>query len=65
MPSGGDGLYYFSIYLAVESDEYARFHMMRNDEVLCSAVGDHDEGDDVSNPQATCSAVTHLDEGIA
>ena len=64
VPPGGDGLYYFSTYLAVESDEYASFHMMLNGEVLCSAVGDHDEGDDVSVPQATCSATADLTEGI-
>ena len=50
VPSGGDGLYYFSIYLAVESDEHGRFQMMLNSELLCSAVGDYDEGGDPSLP---------------
>ena len=64
MPPGGGGLYYFSTYLTVESDEYARFQMMLNDEVLCSPVGDHDEGNDFSLPQGTCSATTDVSEGI-
>ena len=62
-PTGSDGLYYFSTYLVVESDEYASFHMMLNDEVFCSAIGDHDEGVDISLPQATCSATADLNEG--
>ena len=64
MPPGGGGLYYFSTYLTVESDEYARFQMMLNDEVLCSPVGDHDEGNDFSLPQGTCSATTDVSESI-
>ena len=63
VPSGGDGLYYFSIYLVVDTYTHARFHIMVNGEVLCTAVGDHSVGDDVSYPQATCSAVIHVTEG--
>ena len=41
VPSGGDGVYYFSTYLEVDYDEYGDFDMLLNDEIICTAVGDH------------------------
>ena len=64
MPSGGDGFYYFSIYLLVDSDEWGRFNIEMNGDMLCSAQTDNqstasDEG------QAACSAATYVAAGLS
>ena len=63
VPSGGDGLYYFSTYLAVFNGELGSFNVVvNNDNIICTAYGDHDIlGDDY--PQAACSAMAQLAEG--
>ena len=62
VPSGGDGFYYFSTYLLVDSDEWGRFGIQINGDVLCTVQMDQqstatDEG------QAACSAATYATEG--
>ncbi len=62
VPPGSSGLWYFSIYLLVEYGEDGAFRLLLNDELLCSAYGDHDMLKvDVST--ATCSAVVSVEEG--
>ena len=41
VPSGGDGVYYFSTYLLVDPSEYGRFDMRLNDDVICTTYPDH------------------------
>ena len=62
MPSGGDGFYYFSVYLLVHNGEYSRFDIWINGEVLCTV-----DGDQVSIPaddgQVACAAAAYAVEG--
>ena len=61
MPRGGDGYYYFSVYLTVAPTEYAYFDIEINRETICTAFGDHTETSDYSH--TSCSAVTAAAEG--
>ena len=63
MPPGGDGFYYFSVYLYVQLGEYGRFDIQINGDVLCTAQGDQQEatGD---GAQAACSAAAYALEGL-
>ena len=62
VPSGGDGWYYFYIYLRVSRQEYGYFEIAVNDEPKCTAVGNMvDSGPDTQ--QATCGVVTSLVTG--
>ena len=61
VPSGGDGLYYFSTYLLIEAAEVAYFNIVVNNVIICTAWGDQSAG--LDNPQATCSAVVYVTEG--
>ena len=63
VPPGGDGLYYFSTYLLIDDGDLAYFNLVVNDDdILCTAYGDHDSaGEDYS--QAACSAMAQLNEG--
>ena len=66
MPSGGDGFYYFSVYLLTNSIESAYFDVEVNEQRLCSAVGDLNEmtssGDEIV---ASCNGLAEMVEGIA
>ena len=43
MPSSGDGVYYFSTYVLVQSGEIGRFDMYLNNDIICTAHADHDQ----------------------
>ena len=62
MPPGGDEVYYFSVYLLVQYSEFGRFDMRLNDDVICTAYGDHDDGG-FDYPSASCSAVMNVIAG--
>ncbi len=62
VPTGGDGLYYFSIYLLVENGEWGEFRLWVNGEILCSAYGDAYNSPS-EDPQATCSGLAQLTMG--
>ena len=65
VPSGGDGLYYFSTYLLVDVGELASFNMVVNDDVtICTAQGDHSASEVDDYPQAECSAMAQLNAGM-
>ena len=36
MPPGGDGVYYFSIFVRVEAGEAGGFEIRLNDDVICT-----------------------------
>ena len=63
MPPGGDGFYYFSVYLYVQLGGYGRFDIQINGDVLCMAQGDQHQasGDDA---QAVCSTAVYGLEGL-
>ena len=62
MPPGGDGFYYFSVYLFVPCDEYAYFDIDINGDVLCS-VGIDQQDTPIEEGLAACSAATYATEG--
>ena len=41
VPPGGDGVYYFSVYLTVEPAEWARFDIRFNEDFIYSTYPDH------------------------
>ncbi len=63
VPSGGDGLYYFSTYLLVNFGEFGEFNIRVNGEILCSARGDNNNSGSNDNAVATCSGLAQLTEG--
>ena len=63
MPPGGDGFYYFSVYLYVQVGEWGRFDIQINGDVLCTAQGDQQEIPS-NGAQATCSGAAYALEGL-
>ena len=61
MPSGGDGYYYFSVYLLVQADEWGRFHIEIDGEKLCSTEQFHSTD---NYGQAACSGAAYIIEGM-
>ena len=62
MPSGGDGFYYFSVYLSQRGDNFAYFEVQINGGTVCTALTDqHDLPGDAG--QATCGAAAYITEG--
>ena len=62
MPPGGEGFYYFSVYLLVGNGEYARFEIRINGLRLCTAARDQrDSPNDVG--QEVCSAASYASAG--
>ena len=62
VPSGGDGLYYFSTYVLVDYGKYGAFNIAVNDDVICTAFGD-DSGSGAEYSYAGCSAMAKVAEG--
>ena len=62
MPPGGDGYYYFSVYLIGDSNESGIFNMEINEAVLCTAYTDQ-TGTPTDPGPATCSATTYATQG--
>ena len=62
MPPGGDGYYYFTMYLLVCSADNAAFDIKVNGELLCTV---YNELEDTSNDHgpATCSTLPCATEG--
>ena len=63
VPPGGDGFYYFSVYVMVNAGEECRFNLEINGEKLCSLDGDQNKstGDE---SQSACSAAAYAAEGL-
>ena len=58
MPSGGDGVYYFSTYVLVEDEEYGIFDIQLNDGVICSTRPDHNSSGFGDTAPGSCSFVS-------
>ena len=63
VPSGGDGFYYFSVYLTTISSEFANFDLEVNTEILCSAYAELNNGVSLDEWGTSCSGVAELMEG--
>ena len=63
MPPGGDGYYYFSVYLVIRNDEVGFFDIVINGDLLCTAYNDLQDTPGDPGP-ATCSATTYATQGI-
>ena len=59
MPPGGDGYFYFSVFLWVRPNKAAYFDIEMNGELLCTAAADMNDYEMVS-----CDAITYAVEGI-
>ncbi len=63
MPPGGSGLYYFSLYITVDSGEYGKFAVIKGGATwLCLAQGYTKEGG-AAYDTGTCSVTVELTEG--
>ena len=65
VPSGGNGSYYFSMYMRVDTGEFALFGIEVNDDTVCYGTGEMNNipGGTPDTQQATCSAVANIAEG--
>ena len=63
MPPGGDGFYYFSVYLVVEETELARFDVKINGESFCTTFGDPQDTS-LTDGQVACSAAAYVVAGL-
>ena len=63
MPLGGDGVYYFSMYLLVEPAEWARFQMRLNGNTICSTLPDHSTNGINDYAPGSCSAAVDVVAG--
>ena len=64
VPPGGDGFYYFSVYLRFYGDQSAGFEVEINGELLCTVAPDLTETDALDLYLASCSSVAYAAEGI-
>ena len=62
MPPGGNGFYYFSVYLRLNGNEYGRFDIQINGAVICSAYTE--QTDTPFDGQTACSAAIYATEGF-
>ena len=63
-PPGGDGFYYFSVYLTMTPARFGFFDIQVNGEIICTAYGDTDDSTFVDTDHASCSAAALITEGI-
>ena len=59
---GGDGVYYFSVYLTVEPAEWARFDIHFNEDFICSTYPNHSNLESGYVP-GSCSPVVNAVAG--
>ena len=60
---GGNGMYYFSMFLLGYGAEYGRFDMRLNDDVICTAFPDHSNNGAGDAAPGSCSAVVGVVSG--
>ena len=63
MPPGGDGYYYFSVYLVVQEAELTRFDIEINGESFCTTFGDQQQTPE-DDGQVACSAAAYVVAGL-
>ena len=62
VPSGGDGFYYFSVYLIINPSEFGFFDVEINGERVCTVVEDQEQSTS-DYGSVSCSGVTYAVEG--
>ena len=62
VPPGGDGYYYFSVYLLGDYNEFGYFDIQINGEILCTVRLEQQETF-IDFPQSACSAAIYSIEG--
>ena len=60
VPSGANGYYYFSTYIAMKFDEYGYFDLQINGARRCTA---YNRGEGLSRSQSSCSVFARVNEG--
>ena len=63
VPAGGDGYYYFSVYLIVWYLEYGFFDVQINGETICTAYADRENSIYLDRGRTSCSAAAFASEG--
>ena len=63
VPSGGDGLYYFSVYLVTPGGEVAYFEIQINGQALCSAMADLNGSTVGDEAETACHGAADIVEG--
>ena len=63
VPPGGDGFYFFSVYLLVQADEYGIFDIRFNGDIICEAYSEQDDTTTDDEATTSCSAVASVAEG--
>ena len=63
MPPGGDGFYYFSVFLTAAGDESAYFDVELNGELICTVYSDLTQSPSTDSEMAFCNGVTYATEG--
>ena len=63
MPPGGDGLYYFSVYLVTPGAEHAYFDIEINGQPLCSAMADLNDSSAGDEGETSCHGAAQIVEG--
>ena len=63
VPPGGDGFYYFSVYLLAHGAESAIFNVELNGELLCTNYSDLTESPSSDEQSTSCSGITYAAEG--
>ena len=64
MPPGGDGFYYFSLYLRAVGTEFSAFNIELNGDLICSVYTDLTASPSSDEEMTSCSGVTYAVEGI-
>ena len=65
MPPGGDGFYYFSVYLCAYGLDHVYFDVELNEERICTVRSDLTETPGTDSAITSCSGVTYAAEGIS
>ena len=62
VPSGGDGFYYFSVYLRLNGAQSATFDILVNGGLICTAFSDLSLSPSGDSEAASCTGITFAAE---
>ena len=63
VPTGGEGYYFFTVYMRVLGDESAIFDIEIEGELICSVSSDLTESPSSDREITSCSGATYASEG--
>ena len=64
MPSGGEGYYYFSVFLTLFAGDAGFFDLQINGDTMCMAFTDKQGVSGGQDGQAACNVVAYITEGM-